>query len=45
MYFDEEIIERMKSTVMLIGTIEKNPNPVKINTLKRNLVLENLQKA
>ena len=30
---------------MLIGTIEKNPNPVKINTLKRNLVLENLQKA
>ena len=41
-YFDEEVMERMQSTVNLIGIIEKNPQPAKLNTLKRNLMLENL---
>ena len=44
-YFDEEVMERMQSTVNLIGIIEKNPQPAKLNTLKRNLMLENLQKV
>lgn len=38
-------MERMMSTVNLICTIEKNPNPNKINSLKRNLMMENLHKV
>lgn len=43
-YFDEEIITRMQSTIELIDAIEKNPQTVKLNSLKRKLMLENLQK-
>ena len=43
-YFDEQILARMRNTVELIGIIEKTPNPTKFNSLKRKLMLENLQK-
>ena len=43
-YFDEEVMERMKSTVDLIEKVEKSSHPRDINSLKRKLMLQNLKK-
>ena len=41
-YFDEEIVERMRNMVLLIADIQKNANPVKLKNLKRSIMLQNL---
>ena len=38
-YFDEDVVERMRNTVALISEIERNANPVKLKNLKRNIML------
>jgi len=43
-YFDSEILRRMVSTAQIIRKIEKNPDPSKINGIKKGLVINNLKK-
>lgn len=43
-FFSSEVLHRLKETAALISQIEKNPNPAKLNQLKKHLLDKKIKK-